>query len=223
LTSETNQNVIGEDLPNDYLPQLLLANENASVRAIMESHFISPAALEILLRRPFTVDDFEAFLNERQRTIHDAIENLLIKERLDLSPQLRELDERVEKAELAIRREIERTMDSDGFELPSHVAQKVSQRLQSRIRRNPGLDLAHYETLAGQLEFADLRELQDTICSKALWHYFEPRFVVKEGLAIRFDQLAELRNGLKHSRTVDEITRKDGEAALLWFEQVLGR
>jgi len=31
----------------------------------------------------------------------------------------------------------------------------------------------------------------------------------------RFDQLAELRNGICHSRTVDELTRKDGEAALL--------
>ena len=25
-----------------------------------------------------------------------------------------------------------------------------------------------------------------------------------------------------HSRTVDEITRKEGEAAILWFEKVLG-
>jgi len=38
----------------------------------------------------------------------------------------------------------------------------------------------------------------------------------------RFDQLAELRNGIRHSRTVDEVTRKEGEAALAWFRQVLG-
>jgi hypothetical protein len=37
----------------------------------------------------------------------------------------------------------------------------------------------------------------------------------------RFDQLAQLRNGIRHSRTVDDVTRKDGEAALLWFKQVL--
>ncbi len=46
----------------------------------------------ILLRDPFGPDDFEAFITERQRTIQDAIENLLIKERLDLEPQLRDLD-----------------------------------------------------------------------------------------------------------------------------------
>ena len=38
---------------------------------------------------------------------------------------------------------------------------------------------------------------------------------------VRFAQLAELRNRLRHSRAVDDVTRKDGEAALLWFQQVL--
>jgi hypothetical protein len=32
--------------------------------------------------------------------------------------------------------------------------------------------------------------------------------------------LAELRNALRHTRTVDEITRKEGEAALIWFKQL---
>jgi len=31
-------------------------------------------------------------------------------------------------------------------------------------------------------------------------------------LSKRFDQLAELRNGIRRSRTVDEVTRKEGEA-----------
>jgi len=35
--------------------------------------------------------------------------------------------------------------------------------------------------------------------------------------------LANLRNSIRHSRAVDEITRKDGEAAIAWFEQVLKR
>ena len=37
------------------------------------------------------------------------------------------------------------------------------------------------------------------------------------------DQLADLRNCIRHSRAVDEITRKEGEAALLWFQQGLER
>ena len=63
-----------------------------------------PPPHSILLRAPFTPDDFEAFIAERQLTLLNAIENLLIKEeRLDLSPNLRELDEQIEQAELRLR------------------------------------------------------------------------------------------------------------------------
>ena len=43
------------------------------------------------------------------------------------------------------------------------------------------------------------------------------------GVEVGFGQLVDLRNGIRHSRLVDEITRKEGEAATLWFEQVLAR
>jgi len=91
LTADTNRNVISSRLPNAYLPELVAENGEAMVRGTLESHLISPAAFDILLRDPFTLDDFEAFLAERQRTVQDAIEDLLVKERLDLPPQLREL------------------------------------------------------------------------------------------------------------------------------------
>ena len=71
--------------------------------------------------------------------------------------------------------------------------------------------------------YCDLRELEATVVNKSLWPLFESRFATKETLAVRIGQLAELRNGIRHSRTVDEITRKDGEAALLWFQQVIAK
>ena len=76
-------------------------------------------------------------------------------------------------------------------------------------------------TLGGKLEYADLRELQDTVTSKVLRPLFQSLFPNKESLVKRFDQVAELRNGIRHSRTVDEVTRKEGEAALLWFQRIL--
>jgi hypothetical protein len=222
LTANTNRNVIGDRLPNQYLPELVAASGEATVRATLESHFISPAAFDILLRHHFTAVDFEAFLAERQRTLQEAIEDLLVKERLDLPPQLRELDARVEAVELALRGMVDRALGGDAGKLPSHVRQKVDERLQMAAKKNPALDTNHYATLAGRLEYADLRELQDTMANKSLWSLFEARFATKETLAKRFDQLAELRNGIRHSRTVDEVTRKEGEAALAWFGQVLG-
>lgn len=221
LTADTNRRVIKARPPNAYLPELILQNGEATVRAILESHFISPAAFYILLRDPFGPDDFEAFIAERQRTLQDAIENLLIKERLDLPPQLRELDAATEQVELSVRQTVETSLRSDASQVPQHVLQKVDERITRAAKKSAALDTDRYQTLAGKLEYFDLRELQETIISKTLWPQFEPRFANKEALVTKFDQLAELRNGIRHSRAVSEIVRKEGEAAILWFTHVL--
>ncbi len=222
LTAETNRHVINDDLPNKYLPRMIRENGEQVVRNVLESHFISPAAQAILMRDPFTSEDFDAFIAERNRTIQDAIENLLIKERLDLEPHLRELDSQVEQVELALRQLIVTALGNDSAKLPQQVFRKTDERIASALRKNPGLDGDQMRTLAGRLEHADLRELQDTIMNNGLWSLFEQRFVSKDTLNLRFGQLAELRNGIRHSRSVNEIVRKEGEAAILWFKQVLG-
>ena len=77
--------------------------------------------------------------------------------------------------------------------------------------------------LSARLQFADLRELQQSITSGATWKEFETRFANKDSLDKKFDQLAELRNGIRHTRDVSDITRKEGEAAILWFRKVLSK
>ncbi len=221
LTAETNRQIINDRLPNEYLPELIAANGEKAVRVILESHFVSPAALEILLRAPFTADDFELFIAERQKTMQEAIEDLLIKERLDLSPQLRDLDESIELVELELRSIIVDATGSDAALIPSHIMVRVNERIQNALRKNAALDAEYFQTMTGKMEYFDLRELQSSITSKSLWERFEPRFKNKVALDAKFDQLAELRNGIRHSRGVNEITRKEGEAAILWFEQVL--
>jgi hypothetical protein len=154
--------------------------------------------------------------------MQQAIEDLLVKERLDLPPQLRELDARVERVELSLRSLLVTVLGNDPSVLPSHLHQKIDERLQAAAKKNAALDRDRYALLAGKLEFADLREVQDVMVNKALWPYFQMSFSSKEILVKRFDQLAELRNGIRHSRDVSEVTQKEGEAALLWFEQLLG-
>ena len=103
------------------------------------------------------------------------------------------------------------------------MLQKVDERIARASKKNAAMDADRYATLDGKLEYFDLRELQDTITNKSLWSLFEPAFANTETLVKKFDQLAELRNGIRHSRTVSEVTRKEGEAAILWFRQVLAR
>jgi hypothetical protein len=142
--------------------------------------------------------------------LQEAIETLLVKKRLDLPLQLRELDDKIEQVELNLRSTILSALDGDATQLPSHVVQRAEERIQRAAKKNVALDTERYQTLEGKLEFCDLRELQDTLTSKALWLSFEPRFANKETLNAKFGQLAELRNSIRHSRTVDEITRKEG-------------
>jgi hypothetical protein len=223
LTAATNRKVIGDSLPNAYLPKLIKDNGEKPVRAILESHFISTEAQSILLRNPFTPDDFEAFISERQRTFLEAIENLLVKERIDLKPHLRELDAAIENIELGLRAVIANTLDNAPEKMPPHVLKKAEERIQQAAKKNAALDINGFNTLESILEFCDLRELQEAITSKATWAQFETCFKNKETLNIKFGQLAELRNGIRHSRTVDEITCMEGEAATLWFNQVIGK
>ena len=90
-------------------------------------------------------------------------------------------------------------------------------------RRLPEESAPRLATFDAQLEYFDLRELQDVITSKSLWPRFESTFRTKETLAVRFSQLAELRNAIRHSRTLTNVAIKDGEAAILWFDSMLGR
>lgn len=217
LTAETNRHVINDRLPNAYLPELIRENGEREVRATLESHLIGPAAFDILMRDPFAEQDFYEFVAERQRTIQAAIQDLLIKERLDLDPQLREMDAQVEQIELGLRRVVVERLAGDPALLPPHVSQKIADRLDNASRRSPAMDEEHYAMLTGMLEYADLRELQDIMTSRALWARFADGLGTKEQLGMRFNQLAGLRNAIRHSRSVDPVTHRDGQAALEWF------
>ena len=223
LSAETNRKIINDKLPNQYLPELISRSGRQEVENTLSSHFISPEALEILLRKEFGPDDYKAFIAERQKTIQEAIEDLLIKERMDLSPKLRDLDKSTEEIELALREVIMNTLNSDTSKIQQHIKQKVNERIQRASQKNPAFDFDKYQTFSGMLEFFDLRELQDTITSKLLWSEFQKIFQNKEALIQKFDQLAEMRNGIRHSRSIDEIVSKEGEAAILWFKKVLDK
>lgn len=223
LTEETNRDIIKDRLPNEYLPEWIESNGETKVLDVLQSHFISNTAVQILLREPFGPKDFEDFITERRNTLHKAIEELLVKERLDLSPDIRELDARTERTELLLRSIITDCLNDDLKKLPGNVYNQIQLISAKTATRNPFIDSNELQTLSGMIEYSDLRHLQNIITNKNLWATFEEVFRSKDALNGRFQQLADLRNSIRHSRAVDEITRKDGEAALLWFEETLAQ
>lgn len=222
LSAETNREIIGSRHPNEYLPEWIAKQGEEIVRATLRTHLISDTAFDLLRRDPFGEGDFEEFLTERQRTIQDAIGALLVRGRLDLSPDLRDLDGRIEAVELEFRRLIDRTVAGDEAQLPGHVRDKIKGRIDGVLRKQPGLALEEFSRLERRLEHADLHELEAIIVNKTLWQDFKSTFGTPQQVQQRFTQLGDLRNAIRHSRTASAVTQKDGEAAILWFEQALG-
>ena len=207
LTADTNRKVIRNRLPNAYLPELIAENGESTVRATLETHLISPTAFDILLRDPFTPDDFEAFLAERQRTIQAAIEDLLVKERLDLPPQLRELDAQMEEVELASAASSPTL--STATRPACHPTSRRGSRNGSRPQpgripprlgplRVPGRTARVFRSprIAGH----DRQQTALACVPKPLWD------AGGSCRTIRSARWAAQR--IRHSRTVDEVTRK---------------
>ena len=208
---------ISKQAPSAYLEEIR-AELGATLDDVLRSH-----RLPVGQDSPLAADDFEGFLEWREEALADGLAEATGKAATvaQRSPERSVLDVEVEGVELELRRIIADTLNGEASALPSHVTAKITERIASARRRNPAMGNGHYDSLSGKLEYCDLRELQDVLTSKVLWPQFEDRFGGKEILNVRFAQLAELRNRLRHSRTVDDVTRKDGEAALLWFRQVL--
>jgi len=211
---------IGKKAPSVYLREIR-ASLGGQLDRALASHGLPVGDATCLAK-----DDFDEFLEWRIDRLSGALEDQVGRVGdvdLDADGGRSEFDGRIEVIELDLRGLVADALSGDIGGLPEHVRVKAQDRIATAIKKNPARADGRYETLEGYLEYCDLRELQDIITSKALWEAFEPLFGTKEALNARFAQLAELRNTLAHTRTMDEVTRKDGEAALLWFKQQLAR
>src|SRR5690606_34924982 len=105
--------------------------------------------------------------------------------------------------------------------IPHHLKDKVENRIQKWVSKNPGEDQQQFEDLRNKFDFFDLQEYCDIINAKNVWPLFEKNFGSKGILMQRFSQLGELRNCIRHSRQITDATFKDGEAAISWFSSIL--
>ena len=86
LSAETNRNVIRDQWPYQYLPELIEQSGQDAVN-ILKSHFISENCVEILQREPSSLCDYEEFIEERQSLIKAAIKDLFVNEEFSIQFQ----------------------------------------------------------------------------------------------------------------------------------------
>ncbi len=224
LDSTTNREVIRDRLPNEYLPELIEKNGRETLYGVLASHLIPPEAVDVLLRRPFSLQDFEEFLERRQEAIRSAIGKQLPEStEPPRQEELHRLENDVRQVEIGLRRLIERNLGDPAHPGLTNTLGYAQKRIDQALRDDPSLDRRHLGTLAGRLEFCDLRELEAAIVSKPSWPTFRELFGTQEDLRHRFHALAAIRNALAHSRPVTRQNVADAEAAFLWFKSRIGR
>ena len=225
ISDTTNRHVISNRMPYDYIKEMLDNNDSNQVYKVLESHLISRRAVDILLRKPFTKIDFEEFLEERKRTIIDAIQIQLIDEKINIPAHLKNLDIEIEEIEFAIRELLVSVLGDEicnyKDQIPQHIQDNVQRRISLDLKKKPSANQEDYLSFTKRIEFFDLNEYQETIISKINWEKFSKIFIDKNGLSIRFSQLSNLRNGIRHSRSISEIEQLDGEVAIKWFKTVM--
>ena len=216
IGGKTNRR-ISDTPPDVYIPKLVEDSGAANLSAQC-----IPTDQDLL-----EPNHYDAFLARRRELIAERLNSYLGvtgqgRPERPRDPHIRRIDERIEQVELRLRALIVEALDDEPAELPPHVQQRIGERVESAARKNPAVSSSS-PNLASRMEYCDLRELQDIITSKALWPRFSNTFATKESLVARCSQLADLRNAIRHSRSMDDVTRKDGEAGLTWFEQLLAQ
>jgi hypothetical protein len=216
LIDRMTNNRIGKSAPSVYLGEIR-AVLGTDLDRVLASHYLPTGS-----GSPLVEDDFDAFLSWRIDRLADALADeagVITALSTEADPQRMRLDARIEAAELGVRKVVLQQLQEDVAVVPSHILQKVRERLTSAGRKLPGSDSDR--SLARQLEYCDLGDLLAIITSPPAWPRFATTFGTKEMLNARFVQLSDLRNAIRHSRPVNAVMIKDGEAALLWFGAVL--
>jgi hypothetical protein len=132
------------------------------------------------------------------------------------------LDREIERIELQLRAEIAGRDRSAPLQVAEPVRENLLKRRLGDAKRNAFLPQRSDDALADLVEYCDFRELQEIVTSKANWAAFSSQFGDKDTLTTNFNHLADLRNSLRHSRNVGDVTLREGEAAIEWFKGLLG-
>lgn len=217
ITQQSNMDILDGD-PAKYLPKI-------DAEQLRKQFVPTDSSL-------YTVDNYELFLEKRRKKLTEGINSFLKSFYEDsakggINKDLQHYDQEIEKIEISLRNilaeRLELACELDAFAelIPNHVKEKVNARVKNWLGKNPGEDKSQFYNLRRRLDFFDMQEYKDVIASKQNYPSFEELFGKKGTLEIRFNQIAELRNSIRHSRDVTDATIKDGEAAIAWFGSVI--
>jgi hypothetical protein len=102
--------------------------------------------------------------------------------------------------------------------IPSDIQTSVKERLDDHLKKYPDTELGDLVDKR-RVDFCDMMDYCKIISKN--WDIFGEKFKSKYELEKKFLNLKEFRNAVKHNREIDPIVRKEGEAAVEWFDRVI--
>ena len=219
MSAETNTLIKRAKKPSEYIPIFAKGND-ALFQECLDSNLIDATAFEHM-----KADNLDAFLATRQQIIKKDFRGRIgavtdVESKLDDDP-----GDLVDEVEEDLRNLIDKTLsekESDYWNqfVPQGVRDRVTEKLKQHNSRHPG-EASLKRSGLDKLRFCDIMDYHEIIISNANWAAFEPRFGKKQETDKHFGNLKEYRNCIKHSRPMNNVIKKQGEASLEWIYSLL--
>ncbi len=222
MSDKTNMFIKRAKKPSEYVPQFVKQNFGGNNEKFVEcakTHLIDETAVEAM-----KADDIDAFFTTREAWIKKVFSERIggtnqVESKLD-----KDANGFIDRTEERIRSLIDTTLAAkkpNYWDLvPQGVRDGITERIGQHERKNP-VDAGRNWTPAEKLSFCNIMDYFSIMSTKANWSEFEGRFGSRTEVEKHFSQFNEYRNCIKHKRTMNNVTRKLGEASLEWLDSIL--
>lgn len=210
-------NEMNDMAPSDYVQEF--ENNNPDFKHVLKTHLIDdPKEFGI------SSNNFTQFLDRRSEKIENEFRILVglkskTEQQFDSDPA-----GPVDVLEVKMRELLrEKLTAAYGDEywlkaVPADVRMTAEKKIEDQIRRH-SYEADKYESSDARLSFLDMMDYAKVIFAN--WSLFAGVFKSKGELQKYFLDLKNYRNALKHNREMNAVEKKNGEAAVLWFESML--
>ncbi len=209
---------MGARAPSDYMQEF--SKSNSEFKETLQSHLIGDMKEFGILE-----DDFNLFLNKRAEKIENKLRSFLgLKTKTEaqfekeggpdaiinlLERQMREI----------INHYLIGEYGEDYWEeaVPQDIRNAVNKKISRIIRAKP-YEESKYRICLERIAMLDIMDYFKIISIN--WNIFKEIFGSRGELERHFLALNSYRRTIKHSKDLDIIDKKNGEAAILWFERI---
>ena len=217
LIPAITNNEIRDKPPSEYFQSLGEANNDFG--DILQHHYIPNLKQSGLLE-----NDFLRFLDFRAAQIVQAF-----RVRTGIGSSSEELfisdpAKPISLLETRLRAFVHHRLSQDSSEsywkesIPFDIQEAVDKKIQAEMKRHP-YERDEFIRDEVKIQFIDIMDYAKIILSN--WQLFSGSFGSKGEVEKHFLAFKNYRNPVKHGRTLNEVDKRNGEAAVLWLENII--